>query len=309
MKIGCSAWVFTAPRYNPPYEEAIDHVGRIGYETIELILYHKEDLQEYWSPARIAAIRKQLDNYGLTVSEFALYQDAISHIVSLDRAEREAALETFEQGTKLAKSLGSPLVNMVGQWPIGITAPIPYVPSYYHPFVPGIGRLQPKLRMTLPPGFDWEGLWENYVGSIKTCTEIAAAHGLRFALEGHANVMVPGVDSFLRLYDYVQNDALGFNLDTGWHMVQREYLPWTVHKLGKKLLHMHVRDCDGLICYNLAPGTGVVDWHGLIAALKTIGYDGALSLELGAYEDPVYYAKWTFDYLKRVMTEVESGRV
>jgi sugar phosphate isomerase/epimerase len=28
------------------------------------------------------------------------------------------------------------------------------------------------------------------------------------------------------------------------------------------------------------------DWHGLIQALREIGYDGALSLDLGTYEDP-----------------------
>lgn len=303
MKIGCAAWTFTAPRYNPPYEEAIETIGELGYEAIELILYHKEDLEDYWSDARIGSIRKQLEGHKLELSQFALYQDAISHIVSLDRGEREAALETFEQGTRLAKALGSPLVNMVGQWPIGMTAPIPYVPSYTHPFVPGIGRFQPKLRMSLPEPFDWDALWENYVSSIKTCTEIAAAHGLRFALEGHAHVMVPGTDSFLRLCDHVQNEALGFNLDTSWHLVQREYLPWSVHKLGKKLLHLHVRDGDGLICYNLAPGMGIIDWHGLINALRDIGYDGVLSLEMGAYEDPHYYAKWSLNYLRQVMAE------
>jgi len=303
MQIGCAAWVFTAPRYNPPYEEAIDAVGEIGFETIELILYHAEDLDEYWTPSRIEAIQRQLDSYKLRLSEFALYQDAISHIVSLDSDERKRALETFDRGAALAKTLGSPLVNMVGQWPIGMTAPIPYVPSYVHPYVPGIGRFQPKLRMSLPEGFDWAELWETYVASIRTCTEIARSHGLRFALEGHAHVMVPHTDSFLRLWDHVQDDALGFNFDTSWQFIQREYLPWSIHKLGQKLLHVHVRDADGLICYNLAPGMGVIDWHGLIQALREIGYDGALSLELGAYEDPHYYAKWTLDYLKRVLAE------
>lgn len=303
MRIGCAAWVFTAPRYNPPYEDAIDAVGRIGFEAIELILYHKEDLDEYWTPERVDAIQRQIDGYGLQLSEFALYQDAISHIVSLDRAEREQALETFDKGAALAKRLGSPLVNMVGQWPIGMSAPIAYVPSYTHPFVPGIGRFQPKLKMTLPEPFDWDALWDNYVASIKTCTQIARSHGLRFALEGHAHVMVPHTDSFLRLWDHVQDDALGFNFDTSWQFVQREYLPWSVYKLGAKLLHVHVRDADGLISYNLAPGMGVIDWHSLIAALRAIGYDNVLSLELGAYEDPHYYAKWTLEYLKRVLAE------
>jgi sugar phosphate isomerase/epimerase len=299
MKVGCAAWVFTAPRYNPPYEAAIEAIGEIGFESLELILCQKEDLEEYWTSSRIDAIRRQIDRCGLEISEFALYQDAVSHIVSLNPSEREDALETFEKGTVLAKSLGSPLVNMVGQWPIGMKAPIPYVPNYHHPISQGTSRFHPKLRIELPKGFDWDELWETYVESISTCTQIAKAHGLRFALEGHPHVMVPHTDSFLRLWDHVQDSALGFNLDTACQSVQREYLPWSVHKLKEKLLHLHVRDGDGLICYGLPVGMGVIDWHSLVAALRDVGYDGALSLELAAYEDPHYYARSSLDYLKR----------
>ena len=35
------------------------------------------------------------------------------------------------EGCKLAKTLGSEIVNMVAQWPIGLKAPIAYPPSYF----------------------------------------------------------------------------------------------------------------------------------------------------------------------------------
>ena len=310
MKIGAGVWSFTSqpekPPYMPPYEDAIDIIGEIGFESIELILYHKEDLEEYWTPSRIDALRRKIDGHGLAVSEFAMYQDAVSHIVSLDPSEREQALETFERGTKLAKTFGSPLVNFVGQWPIGMTAPAAYVPAYIHPNVPRVSRFEPKLRMSLPKPFDWEALWETYVDSIKRCTEIAKAYGMKLALEGHAHVMVPGTDAMLRLWDWVQDDALGFNFDTSWHFIQREYLPWSVYKLGGKLLHVHVRDGDGLITYSLPPGMGVIDWHGLVDALRDVGYDGVLSLEMylkDSRQDPWYYGRWSLEYLKRVLAE------
>jgi sugar phosphate isomerase/epimerase len=71
---------------------------------LELILCHKEDFEEYWTPSRIDAIRRHIDSHGLEISEFALYQDAVSHIVSLDPPEREDALETFEKDTVLAEA-------------------------------------------------------------------------------------------------------------------------------------------------------------------------------------------------------------
>lgn len=310
MKIGACAWSFPSqpgrPPYMPPYEDAIDIIGEIGFEAVELILYQEEDLEEYWTPSRVDAIRRQIDGHGLTVPQFAMYQDAVSHIVSLDPSERERALDTFEKGCKLAKAFGSPLVNFVGQWPIGIECPVPYVPAYIHPNVPRATHFEPKLRMSMPKPFDWEALWENYVDSIKRCTEMTKAHGQKLALEGHAHVMVPGTDAMLRLWDWVQDDALGFNLDTAWHFIQREYLPWSVYKLGDKLLHVHVRDGDGILTYRLPLGMGVIDWHGLVESLRDVGYDGALSLEMYAKdsrEDPWYYSKWSLEYLRRVLAE------
>ena len=50
-------------------------------------------------------------------------------------------------------------------------------------------------------------------------------------------------------------------------------------------------------------GMGVIDWHSLVVALRDVGYDGVLSLELAAYEDPHYYARSSLDYLKRVLSE------
>ena len=311
MKIGAGVWSFPSrpdqPAYMPPYEDAIDIIGEIGFESIELILYHKEDLDEYWTPSRIDDLKRKIDRYGLEVSEFAMYQDAVSHIVSLDHDEREEALANFEKGTKLAQTFGSPLVNFVGQWPIGITAPAAYIPAYVHPNVPRVTYSEPKLRMSLPKPFDWDALWENYVESIKRCTAIAKSYGMKLALEGHAHVMVPGTDAMLRLWDWVQDDALGFNFDTAWHFIQREYLPWSIYKLGDKILHMHVRDGDGQLYYSLPPGMGIIDWHGVVEALRDVGYDGVLSLEMYATNtrgnDPWYYARWTLEYLKRVLAE------
>jgi hypothetical protein len=60
-KIGCVSWNFhsLAPGAHP--EEAIDIIGSLGFESIELIANSRQDVDGYWTDATIARIRKQLD--------------------------------------------------------------------------------------------------------------------------------------------------------------------------------------------------------------------------------------------------------
>lgn len=304
MYVGCTAWVFTAPRYNPPYEEAIARIGALGFDGIELILYDPADLESYWTPRKIDEIKGLLQSHKLTLSEFALYQNVVAGLPSLDLAEKQRSLDYFGRGCQLARALGTDIVNMVVQWPIGLKAPIPYPPSYTYVNVPGYEAFEPKLTMTLPPDFDWEAVWTNYVDSIRQATAIARSFDLRLALEGHAHVIVPHTDSFLRLFDHVPDAALGANLDVIWQFVQREFIPWSIHKLKGRLFHVHVRDSDGLACNSLPVGAGILDWDGIVQALKQTGYDGFLSLEIPRYANPDRYAKQSLDYLREVIDRV-----
>jgi sugar phosphate isomerase/epimerase len=301
LVVGCTAWAFTAPRYDPPYEDAIRHIGELGFKGIELILHRPEDLEDYWTPKRIEEIVRLYRSYGLTLSQFAIYQDAIADLPSLDPSERQRAFDNFERGVKLAKALGADAVNFVAQWPLGLEAPIAYPPNYYYVQVPGLEGFSPKLTMKLPPGFDWDAIWTSYVDAVGQCTALAKSHGLRLALEGHANVIVPHTDSFLRLFDRLPDPALGANFDVGWQFVQREYVPWSIHKLKGKIFNVHARDGDGLLAYGLPPGLGILDWEEILKALLAVGYEGFLSLELGRYAEPARWLAYGLDYLEALI--------
>jgi sugar phosphate isomerase/epimerase len=162
------------------------------------------------------------------------------------------------------------------------------------------------MALKLPPGFDWEALWATYVQTIRLCVEAAKAEGLRLSLEGHLHVMSPGTDSLLRLADHIGDDAFGFNMDIGWHALQREDIGWAIHKMGRLLLNVHIRDVDGFGLHFTAPGLGCLDWPGIVQALKSIGYQGALNLELSEYKDRERIAAWSFEYMRRVLAGEED---
>jgi sugar phosphate isomerase/epimerase len=70
---------------------------------------------------------------------------------------------------------------------------------------------------------------------------------MKFSLEQHTHCLVPDAASFLRLWDQIRDDDLGYNIDAGWTLLQREYPPVAIYKVGRHLMNVHMRDIDGLM--------------------------------------------------------------
>lgn len=305
MYLGNVGWNYLQydGRERPKWLEALDACAATGVPGVELIIWYKESLP-WWTPENISAVRARVRELGLRVSQFGVFASPLVGLTSLDADERQAAIDFFGHVCGVAQAVGAPLVNFVSPWPQGITAASEYIPRNY---VSDATGGHPKLSLRLPPGFDWQALWDAHVQVMKECTRLAREHGLKLALEGHLHVMTPGTDGLLRLMDHVGDDALGVNLDIGWHALQREEIAWSIHKLGKRLLNVHLRDIDGWGVRFAAPGHGVLHWPSIVAALRAVGYDGALNLEHEGYgENSARAIRWTFEYMKEVL---EAGGV
>jgi sugar phosphate isomerase/epimerase len=107
----------------------------------------------------------------------------------------------------------------------------------------------------------------------------AKAHGLRFSIEQHTHTLIPEAASFLRLWNQIRDPALGYNLDAGWTLLQREYPPVAIHKIKSHLMNLHMRDIDGKMREFVDMGEGVMDLQAIVEALKKIGFNGYASLE------------------------------
>lgn len=300
MKIGCGVWSLTGS-YEAPFEEGILSAADLGFEGIELMVYSSKDLRGYYTSSKIKELKKLYTSQGLVLSQLAVYTSLVQDFSSFDKRKKKNSLAVFERTCEIAQNLGTTIISIVAHWPEGLNAPVPYPPSYIYTYVPGIKQFSPKLKFGLPEDFSWEKTWENYVESMSLCAELAREYGLRFALESHPHTIISSTDAYLRLFDHVKSPSLGANLDTGYPFVLREYLPVTISKLGTKIFHVHVRDGDGLLCYNLPAGQGIIDWEGVIGALRKINYQGFLSLELTRYKEGKKYAKIAKDYLEKIM--------
>lgn len=300
MKVGCAIWCFNPTGYKAPYDNALLEVVNAGFKGIEIIAGQKEELDEYFTNTRIDDWKKVLDKNSVEVSEFVVFQDLIRGLSSFNKDEKNKALECIEKGAKIAQRFGTKNVCIVSNYVEGLTPLTRVASQAIYTNVNGLqSPFNPKLYIGLPKGDFWDAAWENYVASIKKCCQIVGAYGLNLAIEGHPNAIISNADASLRLFEHVKEPNIGENFDTTWHMVSREYVPMVIRKLKNRLLHLHVRDCDGLLSYGIPAGLGIIDWEEVIESLKIINYNGFLSIEFGGEK----YIKQSKKYLEDIIAE------
>ena len=236
-------------------------------------------MKEYWTDSTISRVRKQLERNKLLVPQFPMFQPVVEGLTSRDADERQRSIDSFEAGCLIGKKLGAPMVNIVAPWARELKASTEYLPRYFMSD-PGPGE---KFHIDIDPGFDGDELWRVFTDTMKACLERAKAHGMKFSIENHTHTMLPVTDSFLRLWDAIRDPALGCNLDCGWAMNQREYPPLAIRKLNKHLLNLHMRDIDGRMRQMVAPGEGVMDFKAIADAVKSVGFEGFISLEQDSF--------------------------
>jgi sugar phosphate isomerase/epimerase len=275
-KVGCLSWCFhdLSPAADP--EPAIDIIGDLGFDGIELIVNARNDLKGFWTDSRIDRLKQKLEKYKLRVSQFVMFQPVVEDLSSTKPELREQALDYFEAGCRIGRKFEAPMVNIVAPWARELKGPTDYLPRYYEIENPTPGQ---KFHIEIAEGFDWDQVWKAYVETTKACLARAKAHGLKFSIEHHTHCLVPDASSFLRLWDAVRDPALGYNLDAGWTLLQREYVPVAIHKVRKQLMNLHLRDIDGLMRKFVHIGEGVMDFQAIIDTLKQIGFNGFVSLE------------------------------
>lgn len=266
MKFGAASWPF---QWDPPYEDAIHRIAKCGFKAIELIGWNKDYLRDHYTSEKIRSLRAKLKSEGLTLSQFISTPHDLS---SPDKGKRKAAVEHWQRAVDVGTALGAPIINMVSAYPFGFRdAEYPRITTK---------PLVQTYTTNIPSGLDWDRNYKDYVDSLRKCAKICEASNVMLSIEPHPHRYLANTDGALRLLDDVNSAAMGINLDPSHTFPVGDFPNVSVYRLGKKVIHMHVSDNDGVTNVHWRPGMGKIDWVALFQALKDVGYDGVISLEL-----------------------------
>jgi sugar phosphate isomerase/epimerase len=263
MRLGAPVWPF---QWNPPYEDAVQRIASLGFRSVELIAWSPQALEEYYTAQRIRSLRSLMDDLGLRLSEFV---STAWGMASADPAQRDAVVEYFRRFCAVARELGTDTVNTVAPMPFGLPAPplkqLPVTQSWTIP---------------VPAGLDWKRGWEEFVETVRRIMVIVEDADLRYAMEPHPYRYVAGAAGMLRLIDHVPSPALGINYDPSHTFPCGDMPHLAIYQLGERVFHCHFSDNDALTNAHWRPGMGKIDWRAMLAALRDVGFEGTISIEL-----------------------------
>ena len=113
--------------------------------------------------------------------------------------------------------------------------------------------------------------------SVPSLGSLCAQYGIRVAFEN-------GGESLAEILAAIKDGDpkwVGANIDTGNLAAQGGDPAQAVRELGSRIVHVHFKDVPAVGSHDcVAIGTGIVDVPAVIRALKAIGYDGWLSIEI-----------------------------
>ena len=135
--------------------------------------------------------------------------------------------------------------------------------------------------------------WRTGVENCRKLAEYADTLGVQIALElePFPLSLVNNVERMVRFIDDVGHPALAANIDVS-HLHLAHVPPEELRKLRGKAIHVHISDCDGKKHGDLPPGRGVVDFGPYLREIKSLGIDGAISIELEYSPEPDRIEEW-----------------
>lgn len=279
MKLSFNTWPYASfPVWLPAYplEEVIKRLSRIGYEGIEIGCASPHAYPPTLSKERRKEIKKILEYYGMEVSSMlpALSGGPGHNVASPIPEERRHTIEHYKEIVELCEEWGCKTILYIPGWQVF--------------------------------GTPLEQAWAWSVEALTEIAETAANYGVTLVIEptSHDSNIVDRCDDALMMMREVNKPNVKVMFDTFHVLYRREVCTDYIYAMGNDLRHIHISDND-----RLPPGKGRGDFVGVVQALKDIGYDGYLAMEIGFDRrdvEPDYVARQAYEYMKQLIDQVEG---
>lgn len=149
-------------------------------------------------------------------------------------------------------------------------------------------------------GISREEAYKYCAECLREIENYSSLHRIKIAVEAVNRFItnfINKTDQALKLIRYVDKPFIGITLDTFHMNIEEKSIDKSIIAAGKSLFHFHLADNN-----RLAPGLGHVDFTKIIDNLKEIGYEGNLSMEIQAIDDPVKEAKFGLNFIENILS-------
>lgn len=215
-----------------------------GFESVEI---WGQDLKN-----QLPAVKRALKEEGVPVS--TVCSGFRGSLLAADVASRRAAFEDMSELLAVAGELGA--------------AGLVFVPVF---------ASQPQSPDMFPLLTPAEADRRILLESLHSLAGKAHAAGTRLLIEPvnrYETYLVNRVDQAVEVCREVGSDSLGVIADTFHMNIEERDMGETIRQWGRQIHHLHLVDSNRLV-----PGQGHTDFAPIFAALKSISYQGSLSLE------------------------------
>jgi sugar phosphate isomerase/epimerase len=261
-----------------PFAEAVRRIAAIGYRGVEIMA----DVPHAW-PAFLLdeqkqAIREALAQNGLAISNInAFMMHAVNDPrqrywypswIEPDRHYRQIRIDHTKRALTLARELGAPCITTEPGGPV-------------------------------EPGASWQSALQLFVEGLKPVAEHAVKEGVLLLVEPEPGLLIETVDQFLELMQHVDAPSIGLNFDIGHAYCVGDDPATTIPRVARYIRHFHLEDIAATrVHHHLVPGDGAIDFAAALRAIRGIGYDGWVTIELYPYvDDPDEAARRARQYI------------
>ena len=240
MKYGINTLLWTAA-FDSSHLDLLPKFKEQGFDGVEIARFNFDGF-----PA--AGIRKSLERNALGCT-FCSALTGQTSLIADTPAGRRAAQDFLIQGIETAAELGAKI--------------------FVGPFCSPVGYL-PGRRRT-------HDEWKRAVDGLQYLGDILARHNILLAIEPlnrFETYFLNTAEDGVRLCEEVGHPNIGILADTFHFNIEEKNIGSAFRSLGKHLTHVHACENDRGI-----PGSGHVEWDGVMSALSDRNYDGWVVIE------------------------------
>ena len=256
-------------------EEAIDSIASLGYAVVEIMADVPHAYPQHMPADRVVAAKAQIAGAGMGVSNvnaFTLFAAGDTYHptwIEDDAQLRARRIMHTLRCISMTAALGGKTISLQPGGPQG-----------------GLSR-----GVAL----------DRYEAGLRECLPLAQRLGITLMVEPEPGLVIQHAAECVEFLQRVDHPNLKMNCDLGHFYCVEEDPATVVRQCAAWIAHIHLEDIkENRVHQHRIPGEGAMDWEGIFAAIREVGYGGWVTVELYPYETTAEEAaRKAKEYLRR----------